>query len=151
MFVLPDQGDQILLLRTDTPEEYEVSVAQSNLFSKRTLIVQRHKSAQCYPYSGEHGISAIVGKGMDSQVLLDRGEEQFHLLSGFVGIRNRTGRGSEIAWFVDWLSFNSAVPFFRFSLPFPVDSGDIETVKRNRIAGSNRVVCYRSDRLAVVP
>jgi hypothetical protein len=101
-------------LRTDAPEEYEVSVAQTNLFSKRTLIVQRHKSAQCYPYPGEYGISAIAGKGMGFQVLPDRSEEQFHLLSVFAGIRNRTGRGSGIAWFVGWLNFNCSTPFYRF-------------------------------------
>ena len=81
---------------------------------------------------------------MDLQALLDRSEEPLHLLSVFVGLRNRAGREAEIAPFVDWLDFNPSAPFFRFSLPFPIDSGDIETVKRDRIAGSNRVVCYRS-------
>ena len=88
---------------------------------------------------------------MDLQALLDRSEEPLHLLSVFVGLRNRAGREIEIAPFVDWLKVNSSVVFVHFTLLFPVDSGDIETVKRDRIAGSNRVVCYRSDRLAVVP
>jgi hypothetical protein len=45
----------------------------------------------------EHGISGVADKGMDLQVLLDRFEEQLHLPSVFVDIRNRLGRESKIA------------------------------------------------------